>query len=54
VAQVTLTDAPELDEATVLDDELATPLTPLVLIAGLAMLVLLLWTLIWGVVGPFR
>ena len=29
------------------------PLTPLVLVAGLVLAVVLLWTLIWGVIGPF-
>ncbi len=29
------------------------PLTPLVLVAALVLAVVLLWTVIWGFVGPF-
>jgi hypothetical protein len=53
VAPLTLTDRPEVDEPAVLDDELSVPLTPVVVIAGVAVLVVLLWWLIWGTVGPF-
>ncbi len=56
----TLTDvAPDTGEARreaedlLLEPAPPVPLTPLVLVAGLILAVVLLWTLIWGAVGPF-
>ena len=40
-------------EDLVLEPAPPVPLTPLVLVAGLVLAVVLLWTLIWGFVGPF-
>ncbi len=48
----TLTDQREAEDL-LLEPAPPVPLTPLVLVAGLILAVVLLWTLIWGAVGPF-
>ena len=48
----TLSDHREAEEL-VLEPAPPVPLTPLVLVAGLVLAVVLLWTLIWLAVGPF-
>ena len=47
----TLSDQREAEDL-VLEPTAPVPLTPLVLVGALVLAVLLLWTLIWGFIGP--
>ena len=48
----TLTDHREAEDL-LFEEAPPVPLTPLVLVAALLVAVTLLWTVIWGFVGPF-
>ena len=52
MSQRTLLDEPQTETWATFDESPEAPVNPLILVAGLVLVVFVLWTLIWGMIGP--
>ncbi len=51
MAQRTLVDEPQAEVWVGLEESPEAPVNPLILVAGLVLVVFAIWTLIWGTIG---